>query len=502
MVTPQLFVAAILLNVPIALSSLALDSRFTRLLVILALIADAVAGYANAVRDSHLIAIAVGDRVIVGLSFFLVGLLSIEAQRLARQAGELAERQDRAARERGIRRAVEIIRSSVNRELIERAVVGEAGRALAVDAAHLYLLEAGLDRTTTFSWTGGEVNVSAGRPSPEVLSFVQRVADARSIEIVRETDAFGRLLIDTLGAHYAIAGPLVEHDVLFGVLVVLRRESDFEPQFREGFALYVEQAAIALAQAGLFVQLADGNAGLARANEALRERNDIIRDIVYALSHDLRTPLTAAGMTMRQALSGAYGPLPEAYREILRRSLESNDELQRLAETLLLVSRYESGENSRVREHLAVRALAESVVVELAPLWRGKELEVVVDGDRNLEVMADPGELRRALINVVANAVTFTPSHGHIAVHVVAIDGRAALQVEDDGFGVPESERARLFERVREAPSRHGAGSGLGLYLARRVVESHGGSIEYAPRAGQGSVFTLMLPQLAGVAVQ
>ena len=115
----------------------------------------------------------------------------------------------------------------------------------------------------------------------------------------------------------------------------------------------------------MFVQLADGNAGLARANEALRERNDIIRDIVYALSHDLRTPLTAAGMTMRQALSGAYGPLPEAYREILRRSLESNDELQRLAETLLLVSRYESGENSRVREHLAVRALAESVVVEL-----------------------------------------------------------------------------------------------------------------------------------------
>ena len=74
--------------------------------------------------------------------------------------------------------------------------------------------------------------------------------------------------------------------------------------------------------------------------------------------------------------------------------------------------------------------------------------------------------------------------------------------MEDDGFGVPESERARLFERVREAPSRHGAGSGLGLYLARRVVESHGGSIEYAPRASQGSIFTLMLPQLAGVAVQ
>lgn len=502
-VTPQLFVAAILLNVPIALSSLALDSAFTRLLVLLALVADAAAGYANAFRDGHLLAVAIADRSIVGLSFLLVGGLTIEAQHSALRAGELAERQDRVARERGIRRAIEVIRGSVNRELIERAIVGEAGHAFSVEAAQLYLLDGESDEPTTYSWNGNDVNLSRGRPPPAIISFVRRLADERNIAEIRETDALGRLLIETLGEPFAIAAPIVERDIPSGVLVLLRRECAFEPQFAEGLSLYVEQAGIALAQAGLFVQLADRNAELARANEALQERNDVIRDIVYALSHDLRTPLAAAGMTMRQALAGAYGPLPDAYREIVRRSVESNDELQRLAETLLLVSRYESGENSRARESLQLLPLAEDVAGELAPLWKGKDLDVSVDGDATLAVMADRGELRRALVNVIANAVTFTPSHGHIGVRVLTLGDSAAVRVEDDGFGVPEAERERLFERFRESPTRHGAGSGLGLYLARRIVESHGGSIGYAPRAAAtGSVFTLTFPQVRSMAAR
>jgi len=171
LVTPQLFVAAILLNGPIALSSLALDSRFTQLLVGLALLANASAGYVNGLADrGHWDAIALGDRVISGLSFLLVGGLSIATQRSAARAGELAARQERAARERSVRRAVETIRASVNAELIERAIVREALPALGVDAARLYVFTPALDEPTTFASSGGDVDVRSDRPAAPGLA--------------------------------------------------------------------------------------------------------------------------------------------------------------------------------------------------------------------------------------------------------------------------------------------------------------------------------------------
>jgi len=500
LLTPQSFVVAILLNAPIALSSLALDFRFTRMLVALALVANGSAGYFNGVMDHHhWDAVALGNRVISGLSFLLVGGLSITSQRSAERAGELGARQDRAARERGVRRAVEMIRASVNPELIERATVREAPASLHVDAARLYVFSPSLDEPTTYTSVGPDVEVRSDRPAAPILSLLHRIAEGREgMTTIRQTNALGRLLLDTLEAPYAIAAPLVEHETVFGVLMLLRTNAQFEPHFEEGLAYYVDQAAIALAQASLFVQLAERNDELAVANAALRERGDVIRDIVYALSHDLRTPLSAARMTMRQAVDGAYGPLPETYRDILQRTIASNEELQRLSETLLLVSRYESGDRSERREPVALAALASDVVAELEPLWRGKDLTVTVTaGDGASSVVAgDARELRRAIVNLVANAVTWTPAHRAIDVRASFAGDRMRLAVDDEGYGVPESERAHLFARVRETPSRHGAGSGLGLYLVRRIAESHGGTVTYAPRASGGSSFELSLPLL------
>lgn len=503
LVTPQLFVAAILLNAPIALSSLALDRRFTQALIVVALMANAIAGYANGVTAGYRWdALAIGDRIISGLSFLLVGGLSIASQSAAKRAGELEEREDRAQRERVLSRAIEAVRASMNTELIERAIAREACAAFDAGRAWMFVFAPSATLPTTYRAQAGkfEVQVVSDRPAGEILSLLERMSARRDPLHVTADDAFSRLVLDTLGIRAAIAVTIVDQETVFGVLIAGRDGHPFDRSVDDVLRQYAQQSGISLTRAALFAQLGTRNDELARANAALTERSDVIRDIVLALSHDLRTPLAASGMTMRQALNGAFGPLPRQYADILRRSIASNDELQRLAETLLLVARYESGDRSQRRESVDVIASARDVVAELEPLWRDKGIGLSVGGEGEPMVLADPLELRRALVNLIANAIRFTPTGGGVTVRASARNGRATIEVEDNGYGVPERERGRLFARLQDVEGRAGAGSGLGLYIVKLIAESHGGEVRYRPGAERGSVFSLVLPVADGAA--
>jgi signal transduction histidine kinase len=436
--------------------------------------------------------------VISALSFILVGVLSVAGGNASRRAGEAAEREHRLARERDLARASDEVRRSVNSELIDRAIVREAVKVLPADAGWLFVTEASVEEPTIYrcEGAGSDVDIERHRPAAPLATLLRRILEEGGTIGVTRDDPLGRLLLDEIGFESALGGALVEQNRTFGIVLVATKAERFPSGSTDLFAAFLAQSSSALAQAALFAQLAERNEALAHANAALAERSEIIRDIVYALSHDLRTPLAAAGMTLRQALDGAYGDLPVAYREILRRSVESNDELLRLAETLLLVSRYESGEASARRVRVDLGRLAQDVVAELGPLWERKALRVEVDdGGGDVRVMGDPGELRRAFVNLVANAVTFTPNGGWI--HVAFAHGpndRVRIVVEDDGYGVPEAERGRLFERLPGGSSRQGAGTGLGLYIVRRIAENHGGSVAYRPRERGGSIFEMDFP--------
>jgi K+-sensing histidine kinase KdpD len=260
------------------------------------------------------------------------------------RAGELSERSEREARESRVGQALERVRESMSIALIEYAITREACRSLGADVAWYYTRAAPLVPSTTYRCErGGEV--SYARLAPSIASLVQRATDAKRAVRADAGDPVGRLVLDTLSVAHAPAVPLAERDTVCGVLLIGMRDAPFDTDAEEALRYYAERSAIASSQGRLFEELA-------RRNGALAERNEVIRDIVYALSHDLRTPLEAANMTMRQALEGKYGELPAPYREILERSVQSKDELRRLAETLLLVSRYESGEASRYRERV------------------------------------------------------------------------------------------------------------------------------------------------------
>ena len=219
----------------------------------------------------------------------------------------------------------------------------------------------------------------------------------------------------------------------------------------------------------------------------------MIRDIVYALSHDLRTPLAAAGLTLRQARDGAYGAMPPRYLEILDRSIAANDELQRLAETLLLVAQYESGERSAVHRPVDLDRLVRDVVAQMRSLADSKHLRIEI-ATAEAVVLGDPGELRRALVNLFANAVTWSREGGGVEIGM-QVEGRAVrVFVADHGFGVPddfEISSCASPGTMREVAAQVSVSTSCAA-SPKRTVDVCG----YEPNEPQGSIFSIELPMV------
>ncbi len=487
--TPQTLVVAILSAIPIAFAAFVASRRLTGALVVAALALDAVACIANARQDGHLDTIGLVDRLLSAVVIVLVGTVSTIAQERAKKIGAFAAQEVRTRRESALATAIDRIRTSLSGDLVVRAIAREAPLAFDADGAHWYPARRADDALVAHAGNA-EVRGDDSAASPEVVSLVRRVLDDGETLIVRREDPVGALVLERLAAGSALALPVADREHAFGVLVVASAEPgtfDTSVPFSRAFG---RAATSALAQARLFAQLAE-------RNDELADRSAVIRDLVYALSHDLRTPLAALGMTLRQAEDGAYGVLPGTYRDVLRRSVVATDDLQRLADTLLSVARFESGERKPERERLDAGELVCQVSGELEPIAtaRGVTMHVASDGDA--ATLADRGDLRRAVANLIANALQHTPEGGTVSIAVAAAGRELLIVVDDDGFGVPEALRASLFSRFVSAASRGGGGTGLGLYLVRRVAEENGGSVRYAPREPRGSSFTLALPRSA-----
>jgi signal transduction histidine kinase len=495
--TPQLFVAAILLNGPIALSSIALNSRLTTSLVIVAQIANIVAGYVNGIQAGyHWDGVAVGDRLLSAASFVLVGYMSVKTQEFAREAGESSGRKRQLEIEKRLREATGRVRETLNVELVLRGVVREAVKLLHASRVLMIVRDSAFEQPLVLSYDAGAADVQYERKalSTELASLAARPRGADGVIQVDGDDALGRLTLDSLGANEILVTTVRSTPAVNYVLVASARgEVQFVPDAAFVLAAYAEQASIALEQARLFTQLGEQNQEIAEQKDTLLHRGEVIRDIVYALAHDLRTPLAATELTMKQALAGAYGELPARYLEILRTTLATNSDERRIVETLLMVARYEAGEESNLREPVACDALLVRVTDELQPVAEAKNVSLQSQvEDAPLWVMGDPNEIRRALVNLVANAIEATPAGGNVTARGHRADTRVLLEIEDTGFGVLPELRGMLFQRF--GGSRPGAGTGLGLYIVRRIVEKHGGTVEYTPREPRGSTFTISLP--------
>ena len=232
--------------------------------------------------------------------------------------------------------------------------------------------------------------------------------------------------------------------------------------------------------------------------DRLQRAFEQLRQFTADASHELRTPLTAMRSEGEVALQRPLDPA--GYREVIGSMLEEVDRLTRLVETLLTLTRAEAGRIPLTREPVDAGALARGVAEHLRVLAEEKEQTLTVEAEAGDRVAGDAAVLRRALVNLLHNAIKYTPAEGVIRLAVRRADpGHVSIEVADSGPGIAPAHRDRIFERfyrIDPGRARDAGGVGLGLALARWAVEANGGRLELDSAEGRGSVFRIVLPAL------
>lgn len=464
--TPASLAVGTVLSASVALAALGASRRTAWWLTGLAVLANLAAGLWNGLRDGvHPTDLA--NRAVSILAVLLVGYLTIRAREASERAAALQEEERQLRRERALRSLAEDMGGPLGQaEFVERAA------AALVRLTGARTVEIGAVDRATLRAPHALACAPGAFPAPSRLNTripLEFLAHPVGSGDVWAVDG-GRVFLARLRRPAA------------GDLLVILTAPTTPPNLTSEAIRALQPL---LERTALLDDL--------RANrEQLAEQSELLRDLIYAFSHDLRTPLLANAMNMQAALKGAYGPLPEAYRATLVNGLSANETLLNLADQLLLVARYESGVEAG-EDHLSVnlRDLVLHVVNDLRPHAQARRVtfELHLDGVR---VCGNPHDLRRAVQNLLDNAIKFSPPGGTVSLGLLADGDEAVFSVQDEGPGVPPGREGRLFQRFRSGGA--GGGTGLGLYLTRRIAEAHGGSVRYHRTAQARSLFVLTLP--------
>jgi heavy metal sensor kinase len=239
------------------------------------------------------------------------------------------------------------------------------------------------------------------------------------------------------------------------------------------------------------------NGLLGRLGESFEKLQHFTSDV----SHELRTPLAAIRSVGEVGLQEDHNA--EKYRDILGSMLEEVARLTAMIDTLLTIAHADSGEVKLHRTVCDLNELVQESVAVVGVLAEDKKQTILVAGVSLLSVSADRNFLRMAVINLLDNAVKYSPAGSTIRLHLSDGDSISEkpqfveLAIEDEGPGIPEDKATRVFDRfyrVDEGRTRDAGGAGLGLAITKWAVEAHGGTIRLQPRLPNGSVFCIELP--------
>ncbi len=228
---------------------------------------------------------------------------------------------------------------------------------------------------------------------------------------------------------------------------------------------------------------------------ALARAEHLRKQMTADLAHDLRTPISVLLGYAESLRDGLVDPDPEVFQVLYRET----QYLQRLVDDLRLLFLHDAGRLELQREKVDVADLVEHVAQSFRPRAERQGIQLRVEAEvRPLEARVDAHRIRRALDNLVSNALRYTPEGGRITLRAYADNGHVVLEVEDTGEGIPPEHLPYIFERfyrVDVARSESGKSSGLGLAIVKALVEAHGGRVSVESQVGRGTRFRLTLPR-------
>jgi signal transduction histidine kinase len=350
---------------------------------------------------------------------------------------------------------------------------------------------------------------------PEVLSQLRRLRLGQSLSgwVARE----GRSLALTelrddpraefkgvahgYGYRSYLGVPLKRGSETLGTLEVITKEPrHFSPEDQELMAAFASQAAVALENARLFEDVKSQAAILAETNKRLEELDRLRQQYLRNVSHEFRTPLTVI-KGYAEYLIDAGIPDAQGLRDVMRVVVESCDRVIDMVDTLIEVSRVEQGaaEQTLQVQRLDLREVASASLDPLrhAASKKGIDLTTEFPGEP-LSLHGDSGLLLQVVRKLVDNALKYSPQGGRVVVRARAEGEELALEVQDQGIGIPPEHLPRIFEKfymVDGSIARRVGGTGVGLYLVREIVRLHRGSVEVVSEPGEGSVFRVRLPR-------
>ncbi len=380
-------------------------------------------------------------------------------------------------------------------ELLDRT----ARAALADGAAELGISLAIADET-------GRTLV--GHLAPSMASLVAdwdpalvEVAEGRVglIGLFNEGEVIGRLVIGPLPA-------AIDDGFGHGLLRQLRRIADafLIDGMKRALSARIHMATLEEANR----ELTEKNRTLAALVDKLQEADRVKSNFLATVSHELRTPLTSVIGYSEMLLEGIAGELNEEQRDYVRTVMEKGDQLLQLITGILDISRLEAGEMKVRRVPFALAEVVRVAVSTVAPNALRKHVKLEVDVPADLpQALGDSDKTRQVILNLLGNAVKFTPENGTVRLAVTRggigraerPDGEPGLRVSvaDNGIGIPIEHFARVFDpfyQVDNSSTREYGGTGLGLSIVKRFVEAQGGQVWLDSELGKGTSFSFTLP--------
>ena len=318
-----------------------------------------------------------------------------------------------------------------------------AERILGIPAKDLL----GEDLRTLFSFLGT-------KEEKEAISAVEKLLSARDIEVTKTFKM--RLTVDSRVIHASLSPVLTQRNDFLGVVTVLR--------------------------------------DITKEVEADRAKTEFVSTV----SHELRTPMTSIKGYTDLVYGGAAGPINQDQRRFLGIIKSNTDRLTALINDLLDISRIETGRVRFEARPLQIGEVVAEVVNVLAGQAQANDQTLTYEVAGGLaDIMGDRDRLTQVLINLVGNAVRYTPKNGEIEVRVYPVEGAVRVDVRDTGIGIDPQDMAHIFERFYRSDHplvQEKRGTGLGLSIVKMFVEMHGGRIWVDSDPGKGSTFTFILP--------